>query len=463
MIVMKFGGTSNENAAAMRNVIRIVQSRIDDQPLVVISAVARATNELEQVARTACLGNLTQAEELVASLFRRHDSILLELITSPERISTVKGAFSIYESELNQLVKGLAILKELTPRTMDAVCSYGERLSSRLIAAGLQEAGIEAVWVDAKDFMITDDGFGKAQPLMETVTERLETVVRPMIREGKIPVTQGFIGATRSGAYTTMGRESSDYSASIIGAAMNADLVQIWTDVDGILTADPRMVPSAKKVSHMSFGEAFELSYFGAKVLHPKTMLPMIEKRISLQILNSKREGGTGTMVEVDALHENGVVKSIAHKRNLSVITAAPHRRQGQYVFWEAMFSVFTRHDISVSLMTTSEYRASFLVDNRSVTDSLVHELGDFGTVKVAGGKGCISVVGEGIRENSEIISAVFKALGEAGVCMVSFGASDSSISLVVESERIPAALKRLHHEFFEDSSVSRIFEKVGS
>ncbi len=461
MIVMKFGGTSNENAAAMQNVIRIVKAHLKDQPVVVISAIARATNELEQIARTAGLGNESEAQDLVASLFRRHKSIVAELMTSGEHVDVLEAALGVYQNELNQLVKGLAILKELTLRTTDAVCSYGELLSSRIVVAGLQEAGVEAVWVDAKDFMLTDDNFGRAQPQMDMVTERLEAVVRPMVQQGKTPVTQGFIGVTRSGVCTTMGRESSDYTASIIGAAMGAAKVQIWTDVDGILTADPRVVSSTRKVGRMSFEEAFELSYFGAKVLHPSTMLPMIAKKIPVQILNSRREQSSGTLVEVDSLQLDSVVKSIAHKKNLSVITVSPHRRFGQYVFWEGVFSVFTRHDVSSALAASSEYRLSLLVDDKFIVNGLIHELKEFGNVQVFGGKGCISVVGKGMRESSGIVTAIFKALGNTPIQMISYGASESSISIVLDADQLSVALRKLHREFFEDVKVSEIFEPV--
>ena len=309
--------------------------------------------------------------------------------------------------------------------------------------------------------MLTDDNFGRAQPQMELVTERLETVVRPMLQRGMTPVTQGFIGVTTSGVCTTMGRESSDYSASIIGGAMNAVKVQIWTDVDGILTADPRLVNSTRKVARMSFEEAFELSYFGAKVLHPSTMLPMIAKKIPVQILNSSREMSSGTLVEVDSLPLNSVVKSIAHKKNLSIITISPHRRYGQYAFWEGAFSVLTRHDVSSALVASSEYNLSLLVDDKFVADGLIHELGEFGSVHVFGGKGCISVVGKGMRENSGIITTVFKAPGNVAIQMISYGASDSSISIVLDADQISAALRNLHREFFEDVKVSEIFEPV--
>ena len=291
MIVMKFGGTSNQDAAAMRNVIRIVKSHLARKPLVVISAIARATNELEQVARTAAAGREGEANAILDRLIIRHKGIAHDLVASRDRVQALENILDEAYASLQRLVQGLSIVRELTPRMTDAICCYGERLSSAIVAAGLAEQDVPSVWVDAKEFMTTNDRFGSATPLMDIVTDRLNTRVAPLVRDGKTPVTQGFIGVTLDGAYTTMGRESSDFSASIIGAAMRAELVQIWTDVDGILTADPTVVKGTRVVQEMSFDEAFELSWFGAKVLHPNTMLPLLEQQIPLEIRNSRNNG----------------------------------------------------------------------------------------------------------------------------------------------------------------------------
>ena len=382
MIVMKFGGTSNQDAAAMSNVIRIVKDHLEFEPVVVISAIAKATNELEETARTASRGDEEGAYAIVTRLIERHNSISDNLVRSRDIARDLESVFYNHLSEIKALVKGITILRELTPRTMDAICSFGERLSSRIIAAGLKEAGVDSVWVDAKEFMVTDDHFGCAQPLMDKVTVNLETRVKPMLQQGKTPVTQGFIGVTTAGEYTTMGRESSDYSASIIGAAMNATKVQIWTDVDGILTVDPRIVEGTKKLRHMTFEEAFELSYFGAKVLHPGTMLPLIDKRIPVQILNSKREG-TGTVVDMHSdVNLNDILKSVAYKKGLSLVTVTPRQRFGQYVFWESIFSALTQSGIATGMMTTSEYNVAFTVESKVDANHLAHQLEQFGRVR---------------------------------------------------------------------------------
>ncbi len=461
MIVMKFGGTSNQDAAAMSTVIRIIKAHLAEQPVVVISAIAKATNELEEAARTAARGDEDTAAAIIVRLFERHNGIIDNFIRSRDIAREIETIFYTHLSEIKSLLKGIAILRELTPRTQDAICSFGERLSSRIIAAGLKEVGIDSVWVDAKEFMITDDRFGAAQPVTDAVEKNLDAKVLPLLRQGKTPVTQGFIGVTSSGAYTTMGRESSDYSATIIGAAMNAKKVQIWTDVDGILTADPRIVQQTKKLRHMSFEEAFELSYFGAKVLHPATMLPVIEKKIPVQILNSKREGA-GTMVDMTGeLDQKDVLKSIAYRRNLSLISVSPHKRFNQYLFWEGIFNVLTQAGITTGMLATSEYNVAFTVDGKMDVSALKGELEEFGTVEISPGKASLCLVGKGLRGRSGIADRIFKPLSDFHIYMISFGASDLNLTLLIDEEHVPDALNRLHREFFDNSTLSDAFETV--
>ena len=459
MIVMKFGGTSNQDAAAMSNVIRIVKVHLAEEPIVVISAIAKATNELEEAARTAAQGNEAGAVAIITRIFERHNSIIDNLIRSRDVARDLESIFYNHLTEIKELLKGIAILRELTPRTQDAICSYGERLSSRIIAAGLKETGVDAVWVDAKEFMITDDNFGAAQPATDEVAKHLEAKVLPLLGEGKTPVTQGFIGVTSSGAYTTMGRESSDYSASIIGAAMNAERVQIWTDVDGILTADPRVVQGTKKLRHMTFEEAFELSYFGAKILHPATMLPVIEKKIPVQILNSKREG-TGTTVDMAlGLNKNDILKSVAYRKNLSLISVTPHKRFSQYLFWDGIFTVLTQAGITTGMMATSEYSMAFTVDSKVDAYALKGHLEEFGMVEISPGKASVCLVGKGLRGRSGVADRIFKPLSDLPIYMVSFGASDLSLTLVIDEANVSQALNRLHQEFFDTSALSDTFE----
>jgi aspartate kinase len=460
MIVMKFGGTSNKDAAAMSNVIRIVKDHLPQRPVVVISAIAKATNELEESARTAASGDATGAEEILSRLFARHGEIVRNLLRNPARVAGLMSAFSSYGAEIRRLVQGVAVLKELTPRTLDAFCSYGERLSSRIIAAGLEESGVAASWIDVKDFMLTDDNFGRALPLTDAVTTNLERVFRPLIGKGIVPVTQGFIGISRDGIYTTMGRESSDYSASIIGACMNAERVQIWTDVDGILTADPRMVGDVMKVQRMSFEEAFELSYFGAKILHPNTMLPLLEKNIPVEIRNSRREGGTGTLVNLPAQDRTSapLVKSIAFKNDVTVVTVSPLKRLNPYLFWESIFSVLNRCGITTGNVSTSEYSIAFTIDGDAGIDTLQQELERYGNVTILAGKGSVCIVGSCLRGGAGLLDRVFKVLSDVNITMVAYGASAMNFTLVVDGNRVKDVLTRLHREFFGDHAHDDVF-----
>ncbi|HUI66567.1 MAG TPA: aspartate kinase [Bacteroidota bacterium] len=458
---MKFGGTSNKDAEAMSNVIRIVSDHRAESPFVVISAIANATNELEQAARTAARGEAASSVHILETLLGRHREIARVLIRDAARAAEVRSAFDVYLTELKTLVQGVSILRELTARTMDAFCSYGERFSSRLIAAGLQEAGLRAAWIDAKEFMVTDSNFGRAKPLMDVVCERLERIARPLLESGTIPVTQGFIGVSDTGAYTTMGRESSDFSASIIGAAMDAQRVQIWTDVDGMLTADPRMVPDVRKVKCISFEEAFELSYFGAKVLHPNTMLPLLEKNIPVEIRNSRRREGTGTRIE-RPLPERGseaIVKSIAFSPEVTLITVKPRKRVNQYLFWEGAFSVLSRCGVEVRNVTTSEYRMAFTVDGKTDAGQLKNELEQFGQVELIGEQGSICLVGSGLRQSAGILNRVFSALADARISMVAFGGSDLSITVALDRAQLAGSLKALHREFFQTGRNVDVFD----
>ncbi len=461
MIVMKFGGTSNQDAAAMRNVIGIVAAHRNRLPVVVISAIARATNELEQIARTASRGDIAAAEEVLQRLFARHEAIINDLLTCDETRNELRRIFLEHREELRRLIQGVGILKELTPRTLDAFCAYGERLSSRLIAAGLREEGVPSRWVDAKDIMRTDDNFGRALPLMEEVKALLERNVRPLLRDGMVPVTQGFIGMTGSGDYTTMGRESSDFSASIIGAAMDAEEVQIWTDVDGILTADPNVVAGVRKLRRLSFDEAFELSYFGAMVLHPNTMLPVLEKGIPVQIRNSRKAQGTGTTIgAAEKGSEGGMVKSIAFKNDVALVTLSPRKRSGQYLFWDGIFSVLSRRGIAAGVTATSEYTIGLVVDAKNDVPGLMRELEEFGSVELLEEKGSVCLVGSDLRHARGLLERVFRALTGMEIFLVSFGASPLNLTLVLERGGVHDAVRRLHTEFFEQG-VPEDFEKL--
>ncbi len=449
MIVMKFGGTSTQDAHAQANVASIIKKNLHKAPVVVISAIAKGTNYLERAGKLAEQGNVDEANRLLLELIERHYTILDTNIKDVNRNREVKDVLQRSLHELKELVRGVSILRELTPRTLDAFYSYGELLSSRLIAATCQENGIDAVWIDTNEFMITEANHNRAMPIMTVVEEKLSAIAIPHIKQGKVIVTQGFIGITQNGHRTTMGRESSDYSATIIGAALNVDEIQIWTDVDGILTADPRVVSSPKKVNTMLPEEAFELSYFGAKVLHANSMLPAIEKNIPVIILNSKNTNNSGTKISSTDNPDVGV-QSIAFKNNILVLTINPHKRYGQFIFWEHVYNILTKYGVVANVTSTSEFNLAIAIEAKYFHAELLHELSSIGKVTVLEERGIVCVVGCGIKQQPEYINRIFSSLSGMSISMISFGASNSSITLVVEDKNVEAAVQRLHKEFFE-------------
>jgi len=296
---------------------------------------------------------------------------------------------------------------------------------------------------------------------MDIVEQRLHDLALPLIESGVVPVTQGFIGATPSGRRTTMGRESSDYSAAIIGAALHVSDIQIWTDVDGILTSDPRVVASPKKVKVLSFEEAFELSYFGAKVLHPNTMLPAIEQNIPIHIYNSRRPDLSGSLVASRVASAESIVKSIAYKRNITLVTISPKKRYSQYIFWEHIYSILTKYNLRTILATISEYNISFAVDTTHAIAAVVGELETIGTVEVLGGKGIICLVGQHLRESNDVMHRVFRSLTGYPIATTSFGASQWNLCLALDDTIVLDAVRKLHHEFFESTENNGIFEAL--
>jgi aspartate kinase len=461
MIVMKFGGTSTQDAAAMANVADIVKSRLSQQPIVVISAIAQVTNQLEWAGKVAAEGGESEARDVLLSLFNRHYAIVDELIKDRLRHHELRKTLSASFAELESLIKGVAILRELTPRTLDQIYSFGERLSSLIVSYEFLEKGMDAVWVDTKDFMVTDDNFTRAVPNMEIVEQRLRAVALPLVEQRKVLVTQGFIGVTERGDRTTMGRESSDFSAAVIGAVLGVDDVQIWTDVDGVLTADPRIVSNPRKVKVLTFEEAYELSFFGAKVLHPNTMLPALEKNIPIHVFNSRRPQLSGTLIASGSTDSSAVVKSIASKSGVILMNIKPRKRFGQFIFWEHVYSVLTKYDAMPRLTTSSEYFISLALDAREHLASIIHELDSIGIVEMIGGKGIVSVVGSNIREKSGVVSEIFSTVADLGVVMISYGASLSNLSFVIDQDKLEEAVRRLHATFFEAKTDHETFETV--
>jgi len=449
MIVAKFGGTSVQDAEAMLNVCTLV-ARQGKPVLVVVSACAGVTNSLLRAATLASSGERREALLELQALSNRHRSLASQLF--PRAAERIHGKIERDALVLQEILKGLAALKELTPRALDQCLAFGEQWSSLILYEILKAQGGKVVFQDVREIMITDANHTSASPDLPVVEERARHILAPLLAEANVVVTQGFLGKTAEGVTTTIGRGGSDFTAAILGAALGAEEIQIWTDVDGILTADPSVIPEARNIKAMSFNEASELAYFGAKVLHPSTILPAIRRRIPVRILNSRRPDLQGTLVTAgEAESRNGAVKSIAYKEGISVITIQSTRMLMSYGFLAAVFEIFARHKKSVDVVATSEVGVSLTVDNADLLDRIVQELEGKAEVSVEHGRAVMCVVGEGIRRTKGIAAAVFTALEHAGVNveLISHGGSEINITFVIKEEDIGTAVTALHNKFF--------------
>ena len=439
MIVMKFGGTSVESASAIERVTGIVRSRLARHPVVVVSAMGKTTNKLLAIAGAAVRG---EREPALSQLFELRDYHLRE--SNMER--TVEQHFQ----ELSELVKGLAILGELSPRSIDAISSFGERLSSLIVTNYFQKHGLQAVHVDSRKVIVTDNRHTHANPLYPETYARLAETIAPLAKD-RVVVMGGFIAATGRGIGTTLGRGGSDFTAAIVGAGIGAEEIQIWTDVDGMLTCDPTIYPGGHRIRRISFSEAAELAYFGAKVLHPATVIPAVEKNIPLRILNSRRPEGEGTVITSESVHSSNIVKSIACKRQVTVLNIRSLRMFMVHGFLRRIFEVFDRFETSVDMVSTSEVTVSVTIDQTDRLPELLSELRQFSDVDVLTDQAIICLVGEKIPLTAGVGVRIFKALGSVNARMVSEGASSMNMGFVVDSKELAPAVESLHHEFFSE------------
>ncbi len=460
MIIMKFGGTSVEDAKAIKNITEIVRKEIPRHPLVVVSACAGVTNQLLQTAALASQGKKDDALQLVASIEGRHKKIVKELFDA-DTTKFLHKHIAVFAEELAALVNGVFVLGELTPRSLDAFASYGERMSSFIVHHYFESRKLRSFLVDARSFIITDEQFTKAAPMFDVVEQKLREIILPKIDNNYVVITQGFIGSTQTGITTTIGRGGSDYSAAIIGALLGADDIQIWTDVDGILTADPSVVSDAKKIKIMSFNEAAELAYFGARVLHPETILPAVKKNIPVHVLNSRRPESTGTLIVAKTkVDKKCVVKSIAYKEGVTVISIVSTRMFLAHGFLENVFDVFHKYQTVVHTVVTSEVSISVTIDNVTNLGHILRELKEFATVSVSDKKAIVCVVGEHLKNSPGIAAKILNVITDINLNMISQGASEINISFVIDEEHVDEVVRRLHKEFFSDvSHLKEIFE----
>lgn len=455
LVVMKFGGTSVADTAAIRRLVRIVararsvhQSRRSCRPLVVVSALAGVTDQIIMCSRLAEMGDARRAVAGIEELGARHRD-LAAVVSDPDNRAGLIEEIDGRLGGLSSLIRAFSVLRDVTPRSLDAAVAAGELLSSRIVAAALLDAGMPAVWFDARTLLVTDAAHSAALPIMAATKTRLETELGGALAANMVAVTAGFIGATDDGVTTTLGRGGSDYSASIFGACLGAREIQIWTDVDGMLSADPRIVASPRLIPALSFAEASELAYFGAKVLHPSTILPAVASEIPVRILNSRRPKAEGTLITASTPARDTPLAAIACKRGVTVIDITSTRMLMAHGFLRQLFEVFERFQTAVDVVTTSEVSVSVTIDDRRQLPALVEALSRFAEVSSESEMALMCAVGENLHADPMVFAQVMRALEGVSLRMVSQAASRRNITFVLREVDLPPALTRLHDRFF--------------
>jgi aspartate kinase len=461
---MKFGGTSVEDAQAMKRTAAIVRGRRERglEAVVVVSAMAKVTDLLLSAAAAAGRGDKAGALAIGARLRHRHIDTTAALL-QPERFNRLQVTLHQEFDALDDLLRGIAAVGELTPRTNDLVLSFGERLSSRIIAEAFEQHGLQGAHVDARSCIVTDASYGKAVPQEAAIEAKLAANVLPLINAGKTPVLGGFIGATADGITTTLGRGGSDYTAALVGGGMHAGAIEIWTDVNGIMTTDPRICPDALRVKTISFEEAAELAYFGAKVLHPATILPAVQKSIPVWVLNSRNPDNEGTKITAMAAKCASPFKSIAAKKKLTIIDVVASRMLMSHGYLKAVFDVFDMYKCAIDMVSTSEVSISVTVDSNQQLPEICAELAKIADVKMEGHKALVCLVGEDIRGHNGIAGQVFSAISHVNVRMISQGASEINMSFMIDEEDVEEAVRSLHEHFFAnpDETVFDVTNRV--
>jgi len=446
MRVLKFGGTSVKNAETMQ----CVASILSDYPaptVVVLSATAGTTDSLISLVTLSAEGQLDEALKVEDMLNTKHFAILKELGLEEDTqlIQSINAIFS----KLNVFINGVYYLRESTNRVKDAVVSCGELLSTYILSSYLKRLYRETVWFDIRNVLKTDNQFGAASPDIVSTQKNCKKKMEPLLNQNRFIITQGFIGSTANGLTTTLGRGGSDYTAALLGNVLEAEAIEIWTEVNGVMTADPHSVPQAFSQRDLSFKEAAELSYFGAKVLHPSMILPAMEKNIPVLVKNTMNPEDPGTMITHDS-QRPGQVKAIAFRKNITTVTIESSRMLLAYGFLERIFEVFARYRVSVDLVSTSEISVSLTLDTTHHLDPILSELKSFSLVKVSEKMAIVSLVGEDIKNSPEFLRKAFQALDGLPIEMISFGASNVNLSVVIPENHLKAAVTALHKALFE-------------
>jgi aspartate kinase len=446
-IVMKFGGTSLEDAAAIRRAAQTVRHRLAQKPIVVVSALSNVTDQLLEAGRLAAKGQLTDADELLLSLQKRHGQVVLEAAGAGD-VDALHEEFARDFGQMRQILASISAAGEFAPRLKDHLICFGEVLASRIVQAAFVHSGLAAVWVNALECIVTDAAHTQATPLWEETDEKLRSALLPLLAQDKIPMLGGFIGATLDGIPTTLGRGGSDFTASIVGAALQAARIEIWTDVDGILTTDPKLCPEARRVPTMSFEEAADLAYFGARMLHPAAITPAMRKNIPVWVLNSRNPEGKGTEI-VAHPPEECTIKAITAKKGVTVVDVQAVRWFAPELLRE-IFDVFERHQYGMDFLSASRGSLSLLVTSTDALPAIAEELKGLANVRWESQKALVCLVGEKVRRQPEIASQVFRVLSEVDLRMFCQGASERSVSFLVDEAQAEDSVRRLHRLFFQ-------------
>jgi aspartate kinase len=455
-LVQKFGGSSVADAACIRRVAEIVKLSASRSPVVVLSAMGKTTDALFAAAQAAERGETEAALRALREIVAKHKRACVELWGGEPPVD-LQQFIDALSTQIDMLLRGVALLRELSARSRDAIVSFGELLSSQIVAAFLHSQGVQTSWLDVRRVMRTDSRFGAAEPQAGEIAVLARTELAPLMGPDRIVVTQGYIGSTKEGITTTLGRGGSDYSASLLGAAIGAAEVQIWTDVEGILTADPRMVEEPTPILELSFREAAELAAFGAKVLHPATIQPAVDANIPVTVRHTMRPGGKfSTITAEGGTGSPRPATAIASRGPIQVITIESTRMLAQSGFLGRIFEVFGRLGVSVDVVATAEVSVSLTVEANAPIEAIRKELGAFAHVSVASDRALVALVGERLKHTPGLAARVFGALSSINVEMISMGSNEINLSLVVERKDEAAAVRLLHKALFAGNGESK-------
>jgi aspartate kinase len=455
--VLKFGGTSVRDAKAIQNVIDIVTARHSCPLLVVVSACGGVTNSLLTCIQDAAEGHVREARGTLAALRERHLDIANDLIDGSHGVEFVDQLRQDC-LKLERALQSISVARSASAQARDEIVSFGERWSSRLLCYALEEHGLPVALVDARKVLMTNNEFSKATPVFEETNVKARELMLPLLQQGKVVVTQGFIGSTRSGLTTTLGRGGSDYSASIFGSALDADEIQIWTDTDGILTADPSITPGAMPLREISVEEATELAHFGAKVLHPSTLAPAMSQHIPVHVLNSMNPFFPGTLVKPTngtQLPQDHCVKSITGKKGVCTVAIRKDKGMNTFHFLQHVFDVLQSHKKGVEFISNSETGVLVLTNDEDDHSSFIEELRYHEGVDIRDKLAIVCVVGRFVNGEQSILSRVQHALLKAHIPIYfSYnGISKHSVAVVVEGERFEEAVRLLHAQLIDEGT----------